>query len=107
MRTIHITESQLNALKKALMEQNNTYTIDLTKELEKHDGQIKNAITDVTASNPSLSNDMKNGRALVGANPESITSESTNKFFTKRQIKEAKVNNKKRNSVVYRKKDIK
>lgn len=68
MKKVHITEEQLNYIKKRLTE---TYTVDVTDRLEagKSPSQV---VSDMTAKNPSLSNDASSGEVNFAFNPKGI-----------------------------------
>lgn len=100
MKKIHISEEQLNELKSKLAE---TYDVDVTRDLEagKTPQQV---VADKTAKNPNLSSDAKSGEVSFCFNPNGVDESKT---ITKRQIKEAKIENLRKNSVRFSKKDLK
>jgi len=103
MRKIHITEEQLNCLKKKLSEQD-SYNIDVTKNIEDAGGNAKTAISNLSSSNPQQSADLKSGKATATFNADAVTMEG--KLYTKKQIKEAKLEKLKKSCKVIKKKDI-
>jgi len=103
MRKIHITEEQLNCLKKKLTEQD-SYNIDMTKNIEDAGGNAKTAVSNFASSNPQQGTDLKSGKATATFNADAITAEGT--LYTKKQIKEARLANLKKNCKVIKKKDI-
>ena len=100
MRKIHITEAQLNELKKKLEE---AYTIDGTKETEEANGNVKTAWNNIKAKNPQLSQQADSGEVNIAVNPTGI---DEGKSYTKRQIKEAKLKALRENSVMFKKSDL-
>lgn len=103
MKKIHITEGQLNYIKSRMTE---AYTVDLTKETEAANGNVKTAWDRETSKNPTLRQQAQQGEVNAVVNPEGIDEEMEGKAFTKRQIKEAKIKKLQENSVVFRKKDL-
>lgn len=69
MKRIHITESQLNELRKRI---NEAYTVDATQELEQNGGNAKKAADALFAKNPNLKSDANRGEANVGYNPTAL-----------------------------------
>lgn len=109
MKKIHITESQLEYLRKKLSE---SITVDATKETEEANGNINTAWQRMKSSNPVLSQQSQKGEITLGVNPDGVDSvhESADidgKTITKRQIKEAKIKKLQENCDVYLKKNIK
>lgn len=102
MRKIHITEAQLAYCVKNLHE---AYTVDATSELEQTGNNAKTAANNLMAKNPNLKNDADRGEANISFNPEAL-SEMEGKLFTKKQIKEAKLENLKKSCTIIKKKDI-
>ena len=101
MRKIHISEQQLTELKQKLSE---TYNVDITPELEA--GKTpQNIVSQKKAENPSLSSDANSGEVAFSFNPNGI--DESVKPVTKRQIKEARIENLKKNSIRFSKKDLK
>lgn len=100
MRKIHITESQLEELRKKLTE---AYNVDITQDLEqgKTPQQI---VANKKAENPNLNNDANSGEVSFTFNPNGID-EGT--CFTKGSIKKAKIKNLQENSTMYIKKNLK
>lgn len=97
MKKIHITEKQLNALKKQLTEQD-SYTIDLTKDIEQAGGNIKNAITQLSSTNPQQGSDLKNGKATATFNTDAVVAEDCNsinnnitRVVTKKELKKKRL----------------
>ena len=103
MRKIHITEEQLNAIKKSIEEE---YSVDATQKLSDNGNNAKTAAQELQAENPTLASDLKTGKATMTYNPTGLK-EGEYKSFTKKQIKEARVKYLKENSVVFKKKYIK
>lgn len=101
MRKIHITEAQLNELKKKLSE---AFTVDGTKEVEQANGNMRTAWTNIKAKNPQLSQQANNGEVNLSVNPTGIDESN---IYTKKQIKEAKLKNLRKNSVSFKKSDLK
>ncbi len=102
MKKIHITEAQLECLKKKLSEVTN---IDLTKQTEENNGNVKMAWDKEKTANPQVAQMAASGEASVTVNPEGID-ECGGGCITKRQIKEAKIKKLQENSTVYTKKDL-
>ena len=99
MKKIHITEAQLEELRKKLTE---TYNVDVTPDIEagKTASQI---VTDKKSKNPSLSSDISRGEVSFTFNPDGI---DEGKAYTKRGIKEAKLKKLQENCVVFKKSDL-
>lgn len=100
MKKIHITEAQLNELKKKLSE---AFTVDGTKEVEQANGDMKTAWNNIKSKNPQLSQQADSGELNVSVNPSGIDEA---KSYTKKQIKEAKLKKLQENSVVFKKSDL-
>ena len=101
MRKIHITESQLNELRKKLSE---AFTVDGTKEVEQANGDMRTAWNNIKSKNPQLNQQANSGEVNVSVNPTGI---DESKAYTKKQIKEAKLKALQENSVVFKKSDLK
>ena len=102
MRKIHITEAQLECLKKRLSEVINQ---DVTAQIEKGETpqQISN---EFSQKNPNVPKDEVQFTYNQAAMDEEVE-ECGAKCFTKKQIKEAKIKKLQENSVRYTKKDLK
>ena len=101
MRKIHITEEQLNALKKQIEEQNEL-TIDAQPD---PNGKV---------STQGLKTQYTNAKSQTGGNTNiklsvdgADLSEGEYKAFTKKQLKEARLRYLKENSTVYKKGNVK
>lgn len=106
MKKIHITESQLKQFaefKKKIDEQD-SYTVDATKEIEDAGGNVRSAISNIKANNPQQGSDFESGRATVTFNPEAVVKEG---YITKKQIKEARLAKRKAECRKITKSDIK
>ena len=68
MRKIHITEEQLNAIKKSIEEE---YSVDATQKLSDNGNNAKTAAQELQAENPTLASDLKTGKATMTYNPAS------------------------------------
>lgn len=103
MKKVHITESQLNELRKKLAE---VYNVDVTDKIEagKTPSQV---VSDMTAENPNLNNDANSGEVRFTFNPKGIDEEENVKPITKKAIKEAKIKHLQENSYRFVKKDLK
>ena len=101
MRKIHITEEQLDALKKRIEESNDELTIDAQPD---SNGSI---------TTQGLKNQYNDAKSKVGSANVKLSvdgadlTEGEYKSFTKKQIKEARLKYLKENSVVFKKKNIK
>lgn len=116
MKKIHITEAQLKYCAQKLKE---AYTVDATQELEQTGNNAKRAADNIMAKNPNLKSDASRGEANISFDPNAL-SEGLNekgesedyhavmegKIFTKREIKEARLENLKKSCKVIKKKDI-
>lgn len=99
MKSIHITEEQLAQLKERITEQNNELTVDAQPD------------ANGTVSTAGLKTQYNNIASKVGSGTNvklsvdgaDLTEE---KFVTKKQIQEAKLNNLKKNCTVYKKGNI-
>lgn len=75
MRKIHITESQLNELKRRLTEGNDNYNIDLSDKVKENGGNVGTAIRQINAANPNAAKDVSNGKANYTVDPKKIALE--------------------------------
>lgn len=103
MKKIHITEAQLECLRKKLSE---AITVDATKEVEAKSGNVAAAWNDMKTKNPTLQQQASGGELSLSVNPEGIDEEENGKPITKKQIKEAKIKKLRENSEVFKKSDL-
>lgn len=109
MKKIHITESQLRYCLKKL---NEAYQVDVTDDFEA--GQTPSqVVSKKKAENPTLASDSDKGEVAFTFNPNGIDEGcdgecgNSKEFFTKKQIKEAKLRKLKENCQKTTKSEIK
>ena len=103
MRKIHITESQLEELKKKLTEDQTELATDPQQLKANPKDAISKAFT--TAASNGIKNNVEVAIPKETAQQAGITTNES-KHYTKKQIKEAKLRFLRENSVVFKKSDL-